>query len=95
MTIGEEQIHELNKQVEDLKKAFIYDVNSRNELLDFIIETRAHQFAITNIVCSTLAKNNGTSLSIEKHRYDVFMKTHLVQLLKEWEEKYTHLPGGA
>jgi hypothetical protein len=93
MTIGEEQMNDLNRQVESLKNNFIYDVNSRNELLDFIIETRAHQFAITNIVCSTLAKNNGTSLSIEKHRYDVFLKTHLVQLLKEWEEKYAQLPG--
>jgi hypothetical protein len=93
MTTSEEQMIELNRQVESLQKTFIYDVNSKKELLDFIVETRAHQFAITNIVCSILAKSNETSFSVERHRYDVFMKTKLVQLLKEWEEKYAHLPG--
>ncbi len=92
MTPSEEQINELDKQLEGLQKTFIYDVNSKKVLLDFIIETKAHQFAITNIVCSILAKNNETSLNVEKRRYDVFMKSRLIQLLKDWEEKYTNLP---
>jgi len=91
----DDQIKELDSELENLQKGFVYKVDSERELLNFILEARAHQFAITNLVGSILAKMNNSNLHSEKQRYEVFMKSKLIELMKKWLEKYGRLPGAS
>ncbi len=93
MESNEEQLRRLNAELENLQKGFVYKVDAERELLNFILETKAHQFAITNLVGSILAHMKETNLNSEKQRYEVFMKSKLVDLLKTWLQKYGRLSG--
>lgn len=88
MKTPEEQIKQYDEEIERLQKAMTYSVNTENELRNFILETKAHQFAITNLLCSLLAKTNQTNLHLERQRYEVFSRAKLLELLKGWAAKY-------
>jgi len=90
----DDQLKQLDSELEALQKGFTYKVDSDSELKNFILETKAHQFAMTQLVWSMLAKMNDSTLHSEKQRYTVFLKGRLIELLKKWATKYGHSSGG-
>jgi hypothetical protein len=90
MKTRDEQLKELDAELEGLQKNSVYQFDTETELKDFILETKAHQFAVTNLVCTILAKMNGSNLHSEKQRYDVFKKGRLIELLRRRTKKPGH-----